>query len=102
MADWRPKSPLVFRPLNCAKDALATIDRATTKPAIRLEPDSNVLDEQSPWDSPHDYRLHIRLKRLQCDIGSSVLENGGYLSDLTSCDDLMRNFKTCMQQIYPK
>lgn len=71
------------------------------RPAIRLEPDSDVLDEQSPWDSPHDYRLHIHLKRLQCDIGASVLSKSGYLHELVHRKALMRNFERCMQHIYP-
>ena len=72
------------------------------RPPIKLARDRDKLDEQSPWDSPHDYRLHIRLRRLQCDIRASVLNKGGYLSDLLSKEDLMRNFKRCMRQIYPQ
>ena len=72
------------------------------RPPIKLARDRDKLDEQSPWDSPHDYRLHIRLRRLQCDIRASVLNKGGYLSDLLSREDLMRNFKGCMRQIYPQ
>lgn len=70
-------------------------------PAIRLEKERDDLDEQSPWDCPHEYRLHVRLKRLQCDIRGSVLNEGGYLSELLPSKNLMRNFETCMRQIYP-
>lgn len=70
-------------------------------PAITIEKDSDVLDDQSPWDCSHDYRMHVRLKRLQCDIRASVLKRGGYLSELLSSDALMQNFETCMRQIYP-
>lgn len=72
------------------------------KPAILLIKDRGFLTEHPPWDCPHEYRLHVRLKRLQCDIRRSVLKKDGYLSNLLASNALMQNFEKCMHQIYPK
>ena len=70
-------------------------------PAIKIKREAGVLKEQPPWDCPHDYRLYVRLDRLRYDIRDSVLEPGGYLTELLSRKDLLRKFEKCMKQIYP-
>ena len=70
-------------------------------PAIKLQKESGILREQPPWDCPFDYRLHVRIDRLRCDIRDSVMGASGYLYTLQSKSETLQNFKKCMQQIYP-
>ena len=74
----------------------------TRRPGLSINAQSGVLYKDPPYDCPHTHRMKVRIGRLWRDIRESVENPNGYRNALLSNSNLMRNFRKCIAEIFPK
>ena len=74
------------------------VNAGARKPACQLREEQGKLTRDPPWPTPYSHRMHIYLRQLASDIRKA---GKAYSTDIGDDATLVRNFESCMRQLYP-
>lgn len=78
-----------------------TVTEKTEAPAISIVEHAGIIKRDAPWECSHTHRAVIRIGQLAADIRESALGAQGYCAQLSTNKTIIRNFTTCMKELYP-